>query len=117
MRSWYGWIFVIVENLSGKKVELGKGSMKEKGNKRDLRVIENSKVAGEKRDNRKEKELLGIDGTSNEQERMNKGSGGNPEELTVKDGERRSQKEQHDKKEEEWKPKNIGQLGYMKEVM
>lgn len=52
---------VIWENLSGKKVELRKGSMKQKGDKRDLRVIKNSKVAGVKGDHRREKELMGID--------------------------------------------------------
>lgn len=84
-----------------KKVELGKGSMKKKGYKRDLRVIENSKVAGEKGDNRKEKELMGLEGTSNEHERMTKGSGGNPEELSLKKGEKMSQNKKYDKKKEE----------------
>lgn len=84
-----------------KKVELGKGSMKKKGYKRDLRVIENSKVAGEKGDNRKENELMGLKGTSNEHERMTKGSGGNPEELSLKKGEKMSQNEKYDQKKEE----------------
>lgn len=47
--------------MSGKKVELRKESRKQKGDKRDMRVIKNSKVAGAKGDNRKEKELMGID--------------------------------------------------------
>lgn len=43
---------------------------------------------------------MGIEETSNEHERVNKGRGENPEELALKEGERRSQKEKHDKKEE-----------------
>lgn len=101
---------VVVENLSGNKVELVMGLMKKKGYKRDLRMIENTKVTGEKWDNRKEKELLGLEGTSNEHERMTKGSGGNLEELSLKEGERRIQNEKHDQKRRKntWKYRIIG---------
>lgn len=86
--------------------------MRAEGDKRELKVIENRKEEGETRENRKEKELMRDEGTSNEQEELNKDKWGESlEDIALSEREGGNQKDKQVKKGDEGKVENLGKGG------